>query len=167
MEDDDEEDEFVKALLEELSVMRTAVSSFARFSSSPADEVTRQLYQAEMQIVLVESQTKSRVAQEYDAKLLAMERHFQECSREQVSPLLPHRLSNADARRRRAKRKSSSTPSSTSSPAYTRLARSLRRRRRCTMIRTRSRRAKGRRARRRSSGCCLRRRRGVRSSRGL
>ncbi|GAA5950905.1 hypothetical protein JCM21900_000368 [Sporobolomyces salmonicolor] len=64
--DDEEEDEFVNALLDELSALRTA------------------LFEAQLNTVLAEANARSRTVQEYEAKMLEMERQYQERAREQA-----------------------------------------------------------------------------------
>ncbi|GAA5889656.1 hypothetical protein JCM5296_002423 [Sporobolomyces johnsonii] len=67
LEDDDgEEDEFVNALLDELSALRTA------------------LFEAQLNTVLAEANARSRTVQEYEAKMIEMERKYQERAREQA-----------------------------------------------------------------------------------
>ncbi|CEQ43112.1 SPOSA6832_05009 [Sporobolomyces salmonicolor] len=63
---DEEEDEFVNALLDELSALRTA------------------LFEAQLNTVLAEANARSRTVQEYEAKMLEMERQYQERAREQA-----------------------------------------------------------------------------------
>ncbi|GAA5923716.1 hypothetical protein JCM1841_002021 [Sporobolomyces salmonicolor] len=65
-DDDEEEDEFVNALLDELSALRTA------------------LFEAQLNTVLAEANARSRTVQEYEAKMLEMERQYQERAREQA-----------------------------------------------------------------------------------
>ncbi|KAK4051981.1 hypothetical protein OIO90_004511 [Microbotryomycetes sp. JL221] len=67
-EDDDEieQDEFVNALLDELGVLRTA------------------LCEAQTNAIVAASQARSRTIQEYEQKLLDLERHYQERMREQA-----------------------------------------------------------------------------------
>ncbi|GAA5933596.1 uncharacterized protein JCM15063_001357 [Sporobolomyces koalae] len=68
VEDDDEEeqDEFVNALLDELSTLRTA------------------LYESQMATLLAESTSRARTVREYEAKMLDMERKYQERLREEA-----------------------------------------------------------------------------------
>ncbi|SGZ31825.1 BQ5605_C042g12013 [Microbotryum silenes-dioicae] len=64
--EDDEEDEFVNALLDELSTLRKA------------------LFESQMNSMLVESQVRARVVQEYEAKMIEMERIYEERLREEA-----------------------------------------------------------------------------------
>ncbi|GAA5852395.1 hypothetical protein JCM8547_006766 [Rhodosporidiobolus lusitaniae] len=65
-EEDEDEDEFVNALLDELSALRTA------------------LFEAQMDTVLAEANARKRVVQEYERKMLDMERMYQERMREEA-----------------------------------------------------------------------------------
>ncbi|GAA6062896.1 hypothetical protein JCM10212_002118 [Sporobolomyces blumeae] len=65
-DDDDEQDEFVNALLDELSTLRSA------------------LYESQMAVVLAEANARARTVREYEAKMLEMERKYQERIREEA-----------------------------------------------------------------------------------
>ncbi|GAA5970434.1 hypothetical protein JCM3765_000980 [Sporobolomyces pararoseus] len=65
-DDDAEEDEFVNALLDELSTLRTA------------------LYESQMATLLAESTARARTVREYEMKMLEMERKYQERLREEA-----------------------------------------------------------------------------------
>lgn len=67
LEDDDgEEDEFVNALLDELSSLRTA------------------LFESQMQVELAQSTVRAQVVKEYEEKMLEMERRYQARLREEA-----------------------------------------------------------------------------------
>ncbi|GAA5988196.1 hypothetical protein JCM11641_001608 [Rhodosporidiobolus odoratus] len=65
-DEDEGEDQFVNALLDELSALRTA------------------LFESQMSTVLAEANARKRVVQEYEGKMLDMERHYQERMREEA-----------------------------------------------------------------------------------
>ncbi|GAA5917568.1 hypothetical protein JCM6882_001981 [Rhodosporidiobolus microsporus] len=65
-DDSDGEDEFVNALLDELSALRTA------------------LFEAQMTTVLAEANARQRVVREYEGKMLEMERTYQDRMREEA-----------------------------------------------------------------------------------
>ncbi|GAA5874057.1 hypothetical protein JCM16303_002675 [Sporobolomyces ruberrimus] len=65
-DDDAEEDEFVNALLDELSTLRTA------------------LYESQMATLLAESSARARTVREYELKMLDMDRKYQERLREEA-----------------------------------------------------------------------------------
>ncbi|GAA5907353.1 uncharacterized protein JCM6883_001177 [Sporobolomyces salmoneus] len=65
-DDDAEEDEFVNALLDELSTLRTA------------------LYESQMATLLAESTARARTVREYELKMLEMERKYQDRIREEA-----------------------------------------------------------------------------------
>ncbi|GEM08643.1 kinesin family member 20/23 [Rhodotorula toruloides] len=66
MSDGEEEDEFVNALLDELSTLRTA------------------LYESQLNAELVESNVRAEITKGYEQKMLDMERRFQERLREEA-----------------------------------------------------------------------------------
>ncbi|SCV75006.1 BQ2448_8035 [Microbotryum intermedium] len=65
-EEDEEEDEFVNALLDELSTLRKA------------------LFESQMNSMMVESQLRARVVQEYEAKMIDMEQIYEQRMREEA-----------------------------------------------------------------------------------
>ncbi|BGP33502.1 hypothetical protein JCM10296v2_005306 [Rhodotorula toruloides] len=102
MSDDEEGDEFVNALLDELSTLRIA------------------LYESQLNAELVESNVRAQITKEYEQKMLDMERRFQERLREEAIEAenklnakldILTRLQAAKAPGRGAKRKISLTPS--------------------------------------------------------
>lgn len=86
----EEEDEFVNALLDELTDLRSAVWIF--LSSIDCMLLillpTSQLFEAEMKTIMVESSTKSKVIKEYEIKLLDLERFYQDRLVEEVRSVI-------------------------------------------------------------------------------
>lgn len=88
MSDDEDEDEFVNALLDELSTLRTRVSISPALALRQRLELTcgqrTQLYESQLNAELVESHVRAQITKEYEQKMLDMERRFQERLREEV-----------------------------------------------------------------------------------